>query len=607
MSEAMNFSMVRAGLLGIRAVKTSNPEAFETKLDKLIAPRDSKIGAIPNPMSDDINYDFDKLDSEVARNVESADFWTFAKKYIPPVVSWGRTLSVDQVLSFSKSMDTCILHLPEEIQHMGMKNFARITHILTESLTKAQVIDETKKMIKIGIRSSPKLRDEMYFQIIKQVRNNVNPESVLQGWVILSSYAVYFPPSDKATHPILNYLKFIAEEHNDTTIQSWARYAFSRLVIGYLGGGRAVLASNFELEYLRDQTKIPFTINFPNGGMIELFIENYQTFGDLKDVVMAQMGIDVASRMMYGFMEECCRPDRIDECYIEEFVNVCDLVSSWEHESHFYKKVLGGTPYNATFRVFFKLKHFYEIPGESNEKLNFFFNEAMYLFKGLHFDPSIEDLMQLCSLDLQVRLGDHDGETETYIINSYFDKIPNFPCKYGNLKEEKVIEMLSKKYTEMIGMKRNEAKQKFVDLVTESGMLGYCFYACKFAESENCDVNLTPRVIIGVREDGLKIFDTNYLELMTLEFKNIFKWGYSETTFVLLYGDQNYPSKLVFKTYQGTAVAHTITSFVNLKLGLNPKPNLLTQANMRQTNREKVFFKRVSIFRQAQNPEKENL
>ena len=89
---------------------------------------------------------------------------------------------------------------------------------------------------------------------------------------------------------------------------------------------------------------------------------------------------------------------------------------------------------------------------------------------------------------------------------------------------------------------------------------------------------------------------------MKLGYKDIFKWGYSETTLVLLYGDQSSPSKIIFNTYQGTAIVHTMTCFVNLKLGKSPKPNLLVQANMRQTNREKVFFKRVSTYRQAQNP-----
>jgi len=177
--------------------------------------------------------------------------------------------------------------------------------------------------------------------------------------MILFSYTSFFPPSDEACHPILNYLKFITENHPDEIIQSWARFSFSRMVICYLGGGRQVLASTFELEYMRDQTKIPFTINFCSGGIIELFIENYTTVGDLLDIVMEQLSIDKSRRMFYGFLEQTERPDRIDECYVEEFVNVCDLVSSWEHESHFYKKVLGGTPYNATFKLMFKLKYKY--------------------------------------------------------------------------------------------------------------------------------------------------------------------------------------------------------------------------------------------------------
>jgi len=59
---------------------------------------------------------------------------------------------------------------------------------MTESLTKAQIVDLTKKMIKAGMKNTSDFRDEMYFQVIKQLRNNTHTDSqyqVWQSWLLL--------------------------------------------------------------------------------------------------------------------------------------------------------------------------------------------------------------------------------------------------------------------------------------------------------------------------------------------------------------------------------------------------------------------------------------
>lgn len=282
-----------------------------------------------------------------------------------------------------------------------------------------------------------------------------------------------------------------------------------------------------------------------------------------------------------------------------------NIVASWEHESYFYKKVLGGTPYNAVFKLLFKMKHHIPIEDE-NQNLNLMYNEACYLFNNLHFNASYDDLITLTALDQQIRAGNWDEDKQTYIINNYFDKIPNFKCKFEpKVAKDKVIQDLSEKYQSMTDKKRNEAKQEFIDIIKAYDKFGYVFFVVKMQETQNCSDEFPQRLIIGLRDDGMHFFDHDYQFVMKLEYGDIFKWGYSETTLVLLYGSEESPSKIVMRTFQGTAMVHTLQSFVNLKLGKNPKPNTYMQSNMRQTNRETVFFKRVSTFRQAIGDEEE--
>lgn len=296
------FKAFQMALGGMSKLKTTNDEPFETEMDGVFAPSDvRKKNQIP-PQSGDCRYDFDTLDEEMARNVEASDFWTFCNDNLPDKRSWGKKLKKEQILSFSKSMSGTIFRLNDEIKELAEKNFKRLTFIITESLTKAQVIDLTKKMIKAGMKNTAEFRDEQYFQCIKQLRHNTHTDSTYAAWTILASLACYFSPSASAVHPILNYMKYFALNHPDDEIQVWAKFTFTRIIDSFLKGEpRTVLPSNFELEYIRDHRKIPFTISFCTGGTMEVFVENYQTVGDLKDKVMEKLGLDMSKRACYGF------------------------------------------------------------------------------------------------------------------------------------------------------------------------------------------------------------------------------------------------------------------------------------------------------------------
>ncbi|KAJ1385912.1 MyTH4 domain-containing protein, partial [Ochromonadaceae sp. CCMP2298] len=53
----------------------------------------------------------------------------------------------------------------------------------------------------------PYIRNELYFQLCKQLTDNPNPRSWLRGWLLMSIYLHYFTP----THDALQYVRNFVE------------------------------------------------------------------------------------------------------------------------------------------------------------------------------------------------------------------------------------------------------------------------------------------------------------------------------------------------------------------------------------------------------------
>jgi len=63
-----------------------------------------------------------------------------------------------------------------------------------------------RELLKAAIKT-PDLRDEIYLQIIKQLTNNLNPDSTKKGWQLMLSCLMTFPPSSKFENYLAIWLK----------------------------------------------------------------------------------------------------------------------------------------------------------------------------------------------------------------------------------------------------------------------------------------------------------------------------------------------------------------------------------------------------------------
>ena len=107
-------------------------------------------------------------------------------------------------------MTGTILKMPSELRDIAKMTFNRITFTITEQLTRPQILDLTKKIVKAGLKNTDEIKDEIYFQLIKQVRSNTKMDSQLECWILFACVSCHFGPSYSSVYPILNYLQFIS-------------------------------------------------------------------------------------------------------------------------------------------------------------------------------------------------------------------------------------------------------------------------------------------------------------------------------------------------------------------------------------------------------------
>ena len=99
-----DYKNLQQALFKVTTFQHYSQEPYETEIDEHMAPKSKNKKSMLPPQSDDTRFDFDNLDDEISNEISQNDFWEYCKIIIPPKKSWGRFLSIDQILSFSNHL-----------------------------------------------------------------------------------------------------------------------------------------------------------------------------------------------------------------------------------------------------------------------------------------------------------------------------------------------------------------------------------------------------------------------------------------------------------------------------------------------------------------------
>lgn len=187
----------------------------------------------------------------------------------------------------------------------------------------------------------PKIRDEIYCQICKQLTNNNSKSSLARGWLLLSLCCGCFTPSDR-------FIKYLFQFIKDGPLQ-YGPFIEARLKRTVINGARRVPPSAVEIACCKSKKPIKLTITFMDGTTKTVLADSSTTAKELADMLCEKVGITdkFGFSMFIALFDKVMSIGNTNE-------HVLDAISTCEQ----YVKELGGQERCAPWRLFFKKEIF---------------------------------------------------------------------------------------------------------------------------------------------------------------------------------------------------------------------------------------------------------
>lgn len=527
----------------IRLGEGLNAMPSEDKFSKLRAMRNVEGGA-GSMRRESTKIDLDRLSSEMVRLEEKYDFLEYAEEHFKLTQRKGRfskarQLDINILTRHSSAPLAQSLH---GMSHPVLEKNALLAnkHILAylgdftykKSTSATQSLYE---VLQIGIIDSPEeLRDELFCQIVKQLRENPREESIQKGWILMAICTGSFPPSIALRPYLTSFLETQSETSTISGVSTFAEYALLRLQKAIEAGPREEVPCGLEVEYVSMRKPVPVSIFLVNGKKLAFEAETWTKVGALRAVIQEALAIEDDTPFA---LLEVSSGDGDTERVLHDDEKVLDIMAFWEAEQLAYENP-EHAPDN---RFVYKMHLFLDIPPEDYAALELAYFQATHDVSDSRYPVTELDLTRLIALEAQEKFGDYTGN------DVFADDFEGYlPVKYSNspAKKAQLKKLVIDRYADLKGMDKLEAKTKYLDYVKEWKVYGAQSF---FVEPQN-NPGFEKLVILAVNAHGVLIIDPKTKNLEAeFSWKKIMTWGKSPDNFCLVYGDYLKQTKLWFK------------------------------------------------------------
>lgn len=190
---------------------------------------------------------------------------------------------------------------------------------------------QLKKLIKLFMNVSPRMRIELIFQMIKYTNHPVEEEGIKawQSIALISNY-VNLPKTF-----MLYFLNFIYNSYmtyqENYVLKNYIAFIFVNFVKNKSLNDRTVIPTVSQLKDILKLKRLIIRVYLTHNKFIETCVEVYETFDELKFKVLRFLNFPDDAMPFMGFYEVNETDQFVDENFIEDFVRVSDVLASWEY------------------------------------------------------------------------------------------------------------------------------------------------------------------------------------------------------------------------------------------------------------------------------------
>jgi len=525
------------------------------------------------PYSADSDLNFKTLDTEFIQKVSENDFWEYANSYVVPKSSLFKKFTIDQTLSYqTNNIDKPLTQVSASFRDITSQTFKNILSYCGDRSSSKDLLGHAKKLMKYGMEQSSEIRDEIYIQLIKQYRNNPNPDKVVRVWRLFGLISSAIAPSESLYYPLLNYLMSIAvNEEIDEEIRRFARFTFKRVHRAFEDEARKREPSADEVNYVEARKQIMIPVYFLTGNHTFVAIESYSNAQEVKELLLKKLQIEKTKWPYLGLYEIVDRKDHLEERFVENHERICDVLAIWDIDKAQNKQDKND------YKLYLKVRVFFRLYDHDIDAVVMYYTQCVYDIIHSRIPLTEEEGYHMCALQLQIDWGDFSERNKVHFMEKFAEYVP--VRQINNHTAEEWWAKIQPFWTNLKGLDRSDARWQYLEWCRQQPLyLAHQFYAAFTKRGEEHSGTEFPEfVILGVTPEALVICDNKTREVIqTYKMHQILTWGISTEYFVPVTGDKNAYEKVYFETPHARQIDFLLQSYTKLKLK-QPIPTTLTK------------------------------
>ncbi|CAM6038312.1 unnamed protein product [Sphagnum compactum] len=478
--------------------------------------------------------------------------------------------TLEDMLSFQRELiPTSLLRMNSDSMNRAVKLFQAVLKYTGADLapgctppTAQEQIEMVLKIYKHTLKRA-ELRDELFAQLSKQTRNNLDRSSLLKAWELMYLCASAMPPGKEFGAHLSEYVHEVANSVGDSQIQTMALNTWNALKRSVKGGPRRVIPTQEEIEALLSGKKLTTIAFF----LDETFEEvSYDMTTTVSDAVEELAGIIKLSSYntfsLFEFRKAVAGSKAIDPV-IEDHIGlddnkyIGDIVAEFKNSKEKNKGEL------LQCKLLFKKRLFRESDEAITEpmfvQLSYVQSQHDYMLG--NYPVGRDDAAQLAALQLLAEIGSVPNPETCMDWPELLEGCLPKQVAVTRTNRDWEPDVLNR-YRAMAHLSKDDARQQFLRILRSLPYGNSVFFSVRKIEDP---IGLLPgRIILGINKRGVHFFRPVPKEyLHSAELRDIMQFGSSNTAVFFKMRVAGVLHIFQFETKQGEDICVALQTHIN--------------------------------------------